>query len=332
MICNVLQEYIEITKNEINDYMKLIFENQYLKRISDKYIDAYLNVRFYNFYPKDDKLTFRKNFLNAIKQAEQKILLEDPDDKKLIENMGLFYYYILYFDKISYRVDIEDTIEKLYRLRKKVIKKDNLDFKKNFYETYQTYVNKKGSFISQFDDNEFFLKITDYPGASNIHKAILQYNIKFPIIYSQIAIQRTFDSGLTSEDKLAIEYSLISAEIIKDLLKGNFKRRYIVEFEDTLLKKPKKIKSLLNIVNNLAVQDKICLKIKYKGFSENKEEVYELMRQGFEFAIIIDDTMDVNFSTMERLNAFSYILISKNLKHYDEIMEDKVILNNIIEI
>lgn len=332
MTCNVLQEYINITSNEINDYMKLIFEKQYLKRISDQFIDAYLNVRFYNFYHKDEKLTFRKNFLNAIKEAERKILAENLDDQKLIENMGLFYYYILYFDKISYRVDIEDTIEKLYKLRSKVLKKDNEDFKKIFLSTYEEYVKKKENFITQFEDDEFFLKITDYDGISNVHKVILKYNIKFPMIYSEIAIQRAFETGLTSEDKLSVEYSLISAEIIKDLLRGNFKKIYIIEFESSLLKKTKKIKSLLNIIDNPAAQDKICLKINYKGFSENKDEVYELMRQGFKFAILVDDTMDTSFATMEKLNAFSYILISKNLKYYNEIMEDKVILNNIIEI
>lgn len=332
MTYNVLEEYIKITRKEINDYMKLIFENKYLKRISDQYIEAYLNVRFYNFYKKNDNLTFRKNFLNAIKQAQQKIEQDNPEDKKLIENMGLFYYYILYFDKISYKTDLNETIEKLYKLRAKILKKDNEDFKDKFYKTYQEYLKQKEEFILQFEDNEFYLKITDYVGAGNVHKVVLQHNIKFPMIYSNVAIQKAFNTGIISEDKLNVEYYLISAEVIKDILKGNFKKQYIIEFEPTLLKKQKKKKSILNIINNPAIQDKVNFKIKYADFIENKDEIYELMRNGFKFAIIIDDAMEVNYTNLSKLNAFNYIIIHKKLKYYNEIMEDKVLLKNIIEI
>lgn len=332
MTYNVLEEYIKITSKEINDYMKLIFENKYLKRISDKYIEAYLNVRFYNFYPKDENLTFRKNFLNAIKQAEQKIVEENPDNQKLIENMGLFYYYILYFDKISYRKDINENIEKLYKLRAKILKKQNEDFKDKFYNTYEKYLKEKEEFINKFEDEHFYLKITDYAGVSNTHKVILQYNIKFPMIYSNIAIQKTFNTGIISEDKLNVEYYLIASTVIKDILRGNFKKQYIVEFTPTILLKAKKMKSILKIIDNPAVQDKISLKIKYEDFLIYKDQIYELMRQGFRFAIVVDDTMDSSYATLSKLNAFSYIIINKKLKNYEEIMENKVILKNIIEI
>lgn len=332
MSYNVLEKYIEITTREINEYMKLIFENMYLKRISDKYIYAYLDVRFYNFYHKDENLTFRKNFMNAIKQAEQRILIQFPDDKKIIENMAIFYYFILYFDKISYRKGLEENIDKLYKLRMKLLKKQDEEFKEKFYKTYQKYVEEKEQFILKFETENFFLKITDYKNAKNVNRVVLKYNIKFPKIYSTWALERTFSSGIISEDKLNVEYSLISALVIKDIMRGNFKKQYIVEFIPSLLKKSKKLKSILNIINNPAVQDKVSLKIKYQDFEENKEEVYELMRNGYRFAIIIDDTMDTSYATLQKLNAFSYILISRELKRYEAIMADKVVLRNIIEI
>lgn len=332
MSYNVLEKYIEITTKEINEYMKLIFENMYLKRISDKYIEAYLDVRFYNFYHKDENLTFRKNFMNAIKQAEQRILMQYPDDKKIIENMAIFYYFILYFDKISYRKGIEENIDKLYKLRMRLLKKQDEEFKEKFYKTYQKYVEEKEQFILKFETEKFFLKIAEYKNAKNVNRVILKYNIKFPRIYSNWALEKTFSSGLICEDKLNVEYSLISALVIKDIMRGNFKKQYIVEFEPSLLKKSKKLKSILNIINNPAVQDKISLKIKYQDFEENKEEIYELMRSGFRFAIIVDDTMDTSYATLQKLNVFSYILISSELRRYEAIMDDKVILRNIIKI
>lgn len=65
----------------------------------------------------------------------------------------------------------------------------------------------------------------------------MKHNIKFPMIYSNQAIENVFDSGIIAEDKLQIEYNLISIEAIQDILKGNFKRQYIIEFEISLLKR-----------------------------------------------------------------------------------------------
>ena len=95
MASNVMQEYIKMTQDEVISYIKLIFERSYSKKIALRYMNAYLNVRFYNFYPKDDNLTFRKNYLNAIKEEEANIVRAMPEKKKLIENMGLFFYCIL---------------------------------------------------------------------------------------------------------------------------------------------------------------------------------------------------------------------------------------------
>lgn len=332
MTTNVMQEYIKITQEEIIAYMKLIFEKSYNKKITLRYLDAYMNVRFFNFYKKDENLTFRKNFLNALKEEEEKILKDIPEKRKLIENMALFFYYILYFDKISYKTDIEEIINKLYRIRKKILKKDNEDFKENFYNTFKTYLNKKEEFLNKFSTEDFYLKITPYEGISNTNKVILKQNIKFPMIYSSQAIENVFNSGLTQEDKLFVEYSIIATQIILDIQKGNFKKQYIIEFAETLFNKTKKIKSLLNIINNSAIQDKINLKITYKEFLKNKEQVYELMREGFRFAVILDNYFEPEYANFKKLNVFNYTIVSKQLDSYEQVLLNEEIVNNLIKI
>ena len=82
MTINVMKEYLKIVQEELTTYMKLIFEKKYNRKITLRYLDAYMNVRFYNFYIKDENLTFRKNYLNEIKEEEQKILADMPKNKK----------------------------------------------------------------------------------------------------------------------------------------------------------------------------------------------------------------------------------------------------------
>lgn len=330
MTSNVMQEYIKITQEEVLAYIKLIFGRAYNRKLALKYIDAYMNVRFYNFYPKDENLTFRKNYLNAIKDEQARILKEMPEKQKLIENMGLFFYYILYFDKISYRVDVEEIIEKLFKLRKKLLNKNDEEFRESFYNLYKSYNEKKENFLKKFETDEFSLKITDYEGANNANRINLKYNFQFPMIYSNQAIENVFNSGLTEEDKLFVEYNLISVEIIQDILKGNFKKQYIVEFSSSLFKKKRKLATLLKIVENSAVQDKINLKITYKEFLKSKDGVYELMRNGFKFAVILDDSFEPEYANFERLNAFYYTIASKKLSYYDKITTNAEIIKRLI--
>ena len=55
-------------------------------------------------------------------------------------------------------------------------------------------------------------------------------NIKFPLEFSDFAINKAFQIGLVSEDKLVIEYYLVVLQILKDVLKLNFKKKYVLEF------------------------------------------------------------------------------------------------------
>ena len=332
MTNNIMLEYIKITQKEILEYMKLIFGNQYSNKLALRYMDAYLNVRFYNFYPKDNNLPFRKNYLNAIKEEEASILRSMPEKQKLVEHMGLFFYYILYFDKISYKVDIDEMIEKLYKMRKKILGKDEQNFKDKFYNIYTSYLNEKEAFLKQLKTDEFFLKITDYEGVNNAHKVLLKYNIKVPEIYSGISIEKAFNTGIIAEDKLEVEYNLITLKVLDDILKGNFKRQYIVEFAISLIDKPKKMARILNIIDNSAVQDKVSLQIKYKDFMNNKDTIYDLMRNGFKFSVILDETFEPIYTNFEKLNIFQFTIGSKNLKYFDEIIANKPIIKKLIEI
>ena len=42
--------FSDLTKLQINTYMKLVFEKQYNKNYIDLFTDRYINIRYYNFY------------------------------------------------------------------------------------------------------------------------------------------------------------------------------------------------------------------------------------------------------------------------------------------
>lgn len=332
MTINIMNEYIELTKKQIEKYLRLVFEDTYDKKYNDIYSETYINARYYNFFY-NNNTTIRKTILEELKKTQEYAVSNNFQDKELIEQMYVFFCYVLYFDDVVYYKDLRSKISKIAKLRKRVLNKENWDFEENLYREIMKVKEEKEKLLTRFDTNEFFLKITNYKDKQNVYRVNVKHQVKFPMEYSEMAINKVFNMGITNEDKLTIEYYLIVVQIIKDIVRQNFKKQYIVEFAETLLEKPKKIKSILNIIDNVAIQDKISLKIRHEYFIENKEKVYELMREGYRFSIILDNSFEVNYKNMENLKMFKYVILNKDSKQHDEIMQfSDELKNNIIEI
>ena len=328
-----MNEYIRLTRKQITTYLKLIFENTYEKRYDDMYSEKYINARYYHFFKGSENATIRKTILEELRKTYEYAISENFQDKEFIDKLHVFFCYVLYFDHVVYCKDLKNKISQITKLRKKVLNRDNDGFEENLYKEMTNISDEKEKLLNKFHADEFYLKISNYKNMVNVYRVNMKFNLKFPMEYSEMAINKVFQSGITNEDKLMIEYYLITVQIIRDVIKQNFKKQYIVEFAETLLSKPKKIKSILNIIDNAVIQDKLCLKIRNEHFIENKETVYELMREGYRFAIILDNSFEANYKNMENLKMFKYVLLNKDSKQYGQVMQfNKEVKNNIIEI
>lgn len=333
MTINIMNEYIELTKKQINEYMELVFEKEFNQKYCDIFTEKYINIRYFNYYENDIYENTRRKILDYLKQTEEDIVINNINDRELIEVMRIFFYYVLYFDNVVYYKDLRKKIEQIAKAKKKRINDNSNDnFTEKLYQKMEEYINEKNELLKQFSSDEFFIKLTRYPNKSNVFRINLKYNLKFPLEYSEFAINKAFQMGVVNEDKLVVEYYLTVLQILKDVLKQNFKRKYIVEFASTLLDKPKKIKGILNIIDNPAIQEKISLKIKYEQFLANKEKIYELMREGYKITVVLDNSFEATFKEIEGLKMFEFVIINKNLKKYEEIINNKGDLQNIIEI
>ena len=330
MTINIMNEYIEITKKQISEYMRLVFEEKFNQNYCDIFMERYINIRYFNYYENDIETTRRK-LLDHLKQVGEEIIINNINDRELIELMRIFFYYVLYFDNVTYYKDLRNKIEQIGKVKIKRIGQ-NLNEEELYYKM-KDYIRQKEELINDFSSEEFFIKLSKYPNKSNVFRINLKYNnIKFPLEYSEFAINKAFQMGLVNEDKLIVEYYLAVLQILKDIIKQNFKRKYIVEFAATLLKKTKKIKSILNIINNAAIQDKISLKIKYEDFLKNKQEIYDLMRDGYKITVILDNSFEPNFKDIESLQMFEFVIINQGLEYYEEVINSKDNLHNVIEI
>ena len=332
MTINIMNQYIDIVKKQITVYMRAIFNNKFKKDFNDRFIEKYINTRYYDFYNFDESRSSRKKIIEQLKNVQDELIVEHIEDRELIEQMCIFFYYVLYFDHVVYYKDLREKINKTAKLRYRILGKQSEEYSEEIYLKMINFEEQKKQLIEKFYTDEFILKLSNYKNNAKVYRANLLYNIKFPREYSEYAIRKALTTGSVGEDRLFIEYYLIVIQIIKDILKQNFRRQYIVEFSYTLLSKPQKLKSLLNIINNSGIQDKICLKIKYENFLKMKEEIYELMREGYRIALIIDNSFEINYVNIEMLKMFKYVIIDKQSRRYEEIGKYRNSLDNVLEI
>lgn len=328
MVKNIVDRYVNIVKEEFKDYSKIILGTRFNAEIFNVYIENYIEARYYNFTDDDNIRTFRDKILNEIQNTKNELLNKGIFDENIVIFQGEIFNNLLSFDNVSI-VQSEESAKKnlneIYEQRHYDHNFNNQFLDKNIY-----YENFKNKLKEKYESTVFYIKYKKLD--MNVYLAELKYNIKFPKVYNLDFIRNAFNTGITNEDKLEVEYSILSKVILNEILNHNFKRKYIAGLPESLLLKDKKIKGILNTINSPAIQEKISLMILYKTFVYCKNQVYSLMKQGYKFSVCLDDTFEVNYADLERLNMFDFVILKTELENYDEIIENKKIIRNLIEV
>lgn len=347
---NFFVEYVEKAKKNIYKYLRFIFKKDYNQEIAEEYVENYINARYYNLSYKESNRVFYLRIKENLFKVMQNLLVKNEKEKErtkdyikyrrneaIITNMFTVFDYIFFFDKVR-DIDnmkkiknIEEVIDKLYQKREnEYLIKERQTTKEEFTELIKSDMEENEAFLNKyFADRTFELSIKRAPNKNDIYNIELISNVTIPMIYSQTAIDLAYNSELISEDRLLPEYTLLSLIVARDIVESNFKDQYIVEFTETLLRKKQKIKRVLEIIDDPAIQDKINLKVHYEDLEKNKKYIFELMKEGYKFAVELDNSLK-DASEIEKLTMFSYVVVPKKVKLYKELMRRYKKSNKII--
>ena len=69
MTINIMEQYIDITKKQIQEYMQLVFEGSFNKEYCDLFTERYINIRYYNYYENEVIETMRRKILEHLKRV-----------------------------------------------------------------------------------------------------------------------------------------------------------------------------------------------------------------------------------------------------------------------
>lgn len=334
---NVMDMYLNFTEKRIKKYMKMIYGRYYDEEITTEYLRTYVNARYYNIRNTDKPArAFYIRIIDELEFKEQILIKKDKTKQKVINNVKKVFAYMLFFDNVR-KVENFKKIESLREIIKKIMEivtsefniKTSKEKEESLYKEITSDMLEADIFLDKFETDEFVLNFENCEQKEELYFAKLEHNVKMPMQYSDTAIEKVFTQGIVAEDKLQIEYMLLSVIAVRDIIAGNFKDTYIAEFADTLFKKKAKLDSLLSIIENQALQDKININIDYTDYVKNQKTVLEYTNKGYNFAITLDNTIK-SVEDVEKLKMFKIVIAPKNLVLYKELKQNKTILKNVI--
>ena len=246
---NIMDMYISYTEKIIKKYMRIIFDRKYNEEVVGEFIKTYINARYYNIVHNEKKA--RAFYLRIIDELNYKAEIlrkrSTIENKEIIDYVLEVFNYILFFDNVrsvenikNYK-DLKDVVNELVEIRKEKFKiKVAEDFAEKLYKEIMDNMLEKEIFLEKLDSNDFLLQFEKNKQNPDLYFVTIDHRIKMPKQYSDEAVEKVFNTGIIAEDKLRVEYILLSVVALKDILNGEFKDTYIAEFTSTLLDKKRK--------------------------------------------------------------------------------------------
>lgn len=344
---NLMDTYITFTEKKIKTYFKTLLAKQYDENLVNEYLKTYINARYYNiqntevparaFYLRIlEELEYKEDILMKKAEEQAESLNEKQNKLNQIHNLKELFSYILFFDNVR-NVENFKTIDNIKEIVSKMVQTAKIlynidiseEIEKKVYQEIKDNMIEKDLFLDQFETEEFLLQFENCKSDNHLYFAKLDHRVKMPMQFSEAAIQKVYTEGIVAEDKLQVEYLLLSVVVISDIINGNFNDVYIAEFESTLFKKKQKLESILSILGNQALQDKINLNISYTEYINNQKSVLEYTKKGFQFAITLDNAVK-KISEVEALKMFNIVIVPQKLSLYKEVKANKSLFHNII--
>lgn len=309
MACNIVKEYIDYDRECIAKYISIITEKKLNSKICDMILDVYIDIRYYDIYKHVKKHTIDDVYFYIQEEYQKKFTDKNRDrNMTLIRRVLVILRYVFLLEKYGkdkkiakLLVNFEDRLKEEYHNSKVIIS----DLIKNIKDD----IKKKDRFIDNLLSNDFNVSIC-VTNLAGVYMLDFDSNVKIPDLFSSIAINRVYNSGIINEDKLLVFYTLTCREILKDMRFYNFDKIYIVDFATELLNKKNKLINLFRIFDLDYLKERMVLKITYYDYLDNKDTIDGLIHDGYSFAIILDSDYEDNVL----LEIFNYIIVDDSEK------------------
>ena len=208
----------------------------------------------------------------------------------------------------------------------------------NILKIQRNYVGILEYLFKKIETNMFNLEFTRLKIDKNIYALNLDHNITFSQIYSDYIIDKTYNEGVIAENKIVILLNLLSIRLVKDMIESSFNRKYVMYLPRTIYTKEKKIEKVLRMIDDEHAKQSTLILIQIEDLVKYKTLIKKLKKDGYQFAIGIDENFKIEDASYTTMNLADYIFVDKNipnivktLSSLPEDVTDKFIYEDIID-
>lgn len=340
---NLIDKAMLIKEEELETLIKFINFDEELQvnesTIKEKFIEVYLNVKYYNTYK------------NGVVQTDKKLILKiDKIIKDIVDELtenykgsdknyrGKVYKYANIFTLLANLEQANEMVkeskakqqfymEEINRFAKNLNSRVIEKLARDILETQKKYKETLEYFLQKLDTSTFELEYNKFTTDKKTFGIKLNHNISFSKVYSDYIIDKTYNEGIIAEDRMTVLLTLLSARIVNDMISSQFENKYVFYMTESIYEKEKKFEKIINMFDDNYAKEKIIIAIKYDDLKNNIKVISEAKKEGYKFALVLDETVKVDSNA--DLADYIYVIKKDMAKIVPKDFSKKVICENI---
>lgn len=324
---NIIEKVMFLKSQELSDILSALNNNEKLltseSSIKTTFIKNYIDVRYYN-YCGDVNASYTTSNMNTkilstLKDLSEKAITsyKGTDTKygvKVAKYLSMFVL-IAYIDKnddyddetfiTTYNKKIEKYLTNL--VSDKEVRKILIEVKKIQRKYNQLYKYS----LKKLETNTFTLNYEELSTRKNMYLLNLEHNIAFSKVYSDYIVDKVYSEDIISEDKVLIELSLVSVELVNNMLDANFKNKYMIYLPESIYKKENKLSKVSSVMSDEFIKNSLYILVHYEDLIKNKKVIKELKKSGYKFATLFNNTVEVSETNQSILSIVDFMFMDK---------------------
>lgn len=348
---NILDKIMYIKECELNEIVTVLNNEEKLavneSTIKNGFIKAYIGVKYYNYCGDHNAEYNNRNMtikiVDTIKEFSDKMVNNykgpDKEYEEKVKKYTNIFILVMYLEQANGKIDDIEPIREMYKKKiTKYFKNEDINeksVKEMISEIIKIQRLHQGMIkysMKKLETNTFILNYNQITPKKQLYALDLEHNIAFSKVYSDYIVDKTYSEGIIAEDKVTIAMTLVSMQLINDMLESDFRKKYILYVPESLYIKENKLNKLLTMMEDEYAKNNLILLVKFEDLMKNIKLIKELRKKGYRFALVFDETVEIKTRERNNINVVDYIFMDKKTIDTEKILPNipEELINEII--
>ena len=322
---NIIDKTFSIKKIIYDEILNILLRDGYVyickSVLRNDFMEKYFELRYFGLEEE------RSNTTSLLRDYQDELLKKYVRDEQKTNIVNAYAQAFLFINKLETRknFNIEEELTKMYGYDKYVTHNMAVNINNVLNFATDALIN----ILNKFDTNAFEVKYNKFANTTNWYGAYLKHNINFSKVYSDYIVNKTYNEGVISEDKLAVLINIVLCQMASDILKRDYNTKYYIYIPEPLYGKDKKLDKIASLFDNDYAKNHLIIASTFANIINNKDDLLRLKKKGYNFAIIFDQEREIK----EKELGYVYMAESYFIdKDYDLKVAKKQLPKDIINI